>query len=138
MGLLCRTNHRIFLISQGRSSHIHDHFRKVVVVFMTMHTEDYSKFLKSLIAMQPGAFSPGATTLFTWQSEEHMAQWYRCEHRPSESVRIIKVPSEYLPILHTEPGLDYSFISVAGLAVSQREDLADSRCLFHLPIERTK
>lgn len=101
-----------------------------------MDPEDYGEFLRSLIAMRPGAFSPGHTTLFTWQSEEHMAQWHRCEHRPSESVRIIKVPSEHLQILHTEQGLDYTVVSVAGLAVSQREDLSDSRCLFHLPIQR--
>jgi hypothetical protein len=101
-----------------------------------MEHRDYAVFIRQLLELKPESIFPGRTSLFLWQSKEHLAQWYQRKLPVAgEDVRIVTVPNEFLPQLHS-PGIDYTGASVAAIATSCLPDLSDTCCLHWITVER--
>ena|SRR6185503_1771362 len=92
---------------------------------------DYRKILTAVINSSQTPLTHGETIVCIWNNEEHLREWALCQNVHSESVRLVRLPSAFMPMLSTgnEKRED---VCIIALGLGTQKDYSDTRCIFHM------
>jgi hypothetical protein len=96
-------------------------------------TDVYTQVLNNIIIPSEIPLCPNESIIVIWKNKQHLQEWIDLKEQ-SEGIRIAKLPSYFLPMLHPDVE-DLDKKTIIGIAFGIMDDYSDLSIIYSIVVE---